>query len=84
MLDGRLHTFITVRGDEAMDAARAAERSISTGSYLGPLHGVPLGIKDNIAVGGWPTTNASPQMTDFVTDYDATVVTRLRQAGRSS
>jgi len=80
-LDGRLHSFITVRGEEAMDAARSAERSIVAGNYLGPLHGVPLGIKDNIAVAGWPTTNASQLMCDFITDYDATVVSRLRAAG---
>jgi len=80
-LDDRLHAFITVRGEQAMEAARAAESDIAAGRYRGPLHGVPLGIKDNIAVGGWPTTNASALMTDFVTDYDATVVARLRKAG---
>lgn len=80
-LDSRLHAFITVRPDQALDEARRAEAETSRGSYRGPLHGIPLGIKDNIAVRGWPTTNGSALMTDWVTDYDATVVARLREAG---
>jgi len=80
-LDDRLHAFVTVRHEHALAAARAAEEEIGRGGYRGPLHGVPLGIKDNIAVAGWPTTNASALMTDNITDYDATVVARLRGAG---
>ncbi len=80
-LDSRLHAFVTVGAEQALAEAEAAEAEIAAGKYRGPLHGVPLGIKDNIAVRGWPTTNASPLMTDFVTDYDAAVVERLREAG---
>jgi aspartyl-tRNA(Asn)/glutamyl-tRNA(Gln) amidotransferase subunit A len=80
-LDRRLHAFITVRPDEALAAARQAELEIGRGEYRGPLHGVPIGIKDNIAVAGWPATNGSAAMRDFVPDYDATAVTRLREAG---
>jgi aspartyl-tRNA(Asn)/glutamyl-tRNA(Gln) amidotransferase subunit A len=80
-LDARLHSFITVGADQALEAARAAESEIASGAYRGPLHGVPLGIKDNIAVAGWSTTNGSALMTDHITDYDATVVERLRGAG---
>jgi aspartyl-tRNA(Asn)/glutamyl-tRNA(Gln) amidotransferase subunit A len=80
-LDGRLRAFVTVWPEQALADARAAELAIGRGDYRGPLHGVPLSIKDNIAVAGWPTTNGSALMTDFVTDYDATVVQRLRQAG---
>ncbi len=80
-LDERLHTFITVRGEQALADAQRAESEIAQGKYRGPFHGVPMGIKDNIAVSGWPTTNASLLMTDFITDYDATVVERLRGAG---
>src|SRR5438874_6969968 len=80
-LDSRLHSFVTVKADQAMEGARAAEREIGRGGYRGPLHGLPFGIKDNIAVAGWPTTNASALMTDNVTDYDATVVARIRAAG---
>lgn len=80
-LDGRLNSFASVFLEQAMADARAAEEVIVRGSYRGPLHGIPLGIKDNIAVAGWPTTNASALMQDFVTDYDAAVVRRLREAG---
>lgn len=80
-LDKRLHAFVTVRHEQALAAARSAEEEIGRGDYRGPVHGVPLGIKDNIAVAGWPTTNASALMTDNITDYDATVVARLRGAG---
>lgn len=80
-LDERLRAFITVRPEQALAEARTAEEEIARGNYRGPLHGVPLAIKDNIAVAGWPTTNGSALMTDNVTDYDATVVQRLRGAG---
>src|SRR5438132_2341 len=72
-LDERLHAFVTVQHQHALDAARVAEEDIGRGAYRGPIHGIPLGIKDNIAVSGWPTTNASALMTDNVTEYDATV-----------
>ena len=80
-LDQRLRAFVTVRHEQAFAAAQAAEEEIGRGTYRGPWHGLPLGIKDNIAVAGWPTTNASALMTDNITDYDATVVARLRAAG---
>jgi aspartyl-tRNA(Asn)/glutamyl-tRNA(Gln) amidotransferase subunit A len=80
-LDDRLHTFITVDPTRAVAEARAAQAEIARGEYRGPLHGIPMGIKDNIAVAGWPTTNGSALMTDNVTDYDATTVVRLREAG---
>jgi aspartyl-tRNA(Asn)/glutamyl-tRNA(Gln) amidotransferase subunit A len=80
-VDDRLHTFITLDPERALAQARAAEVEIGRGEYRGPLHGIPMGVKDNIAVAGWPTTNGSALMTDNVTDYDATAVARLRQAG---
>src|SRR6266545_54407 len=80
-LDDRLHAFVTVRHEHALEAARAAEEEIGRGGYRGPVHGVPLGIKDNIAVAGWPTTNASALMRNRVTDFDATAVERFRAAG---
>jgi aspartyl-tRNA(Asn)/glutamyl-tRNA(Gln) amidotransferase subunit A len=80
-VDDRLHTFVTLDPERALDQAREAEAEIGRGEYRGPLHGVPMGIKDNIAVAGWPTTNGSALMTDLITDYDATVVAWLRQAG---
>src|SRR5438045_2689153 len=67
-VDDRLHTFITLDPERALAQARTAEAEIGRGEYRGPLHGIPLGIKDNIAVAGWPTTNGSALMTDNVTD----------------
>jgi aspartyl-tRNA(Asn)/glutamyl-tRNA(Gln) amidotransferase subunit A len=79
--DPLLRGFITVRADEALEAARPAERELLRGHVRGPLHGVPVAVKDNLAVAGWPTTNGSRLMAEHVTDYDATVVDRLRRAG---
>lgn len=79
--DPLLHSFITVFADQAMADARAAEQQITGGGYRGPLHGIPIAIKDALAVAGWPTTNGSGLWAGHVTDFDATVVTRLRSAG---
>ncbi len=80
-LDARLRSYITVFEKEAMAAARAAEDAIASGNYLGPLHGIPVAVKDNIAVAGFPTTNGSVFWEDHTTDFDAEVVIRLRRAG---
>ncbi len=76
-LDPALNSFITVRGDEALAEADALSRV----SEPGPLHGVPIGIKDVIDVAGTRTTAASKVLEHNVPTLDATVVTRLRQAG---
>ena len=80
-LEPSLNAFIRVEPQAALAAARAAEAEVGAGHYRGPLHGIPVGIKDNLAVAGWPTTNASWAMADHVTDYDAAAVERLRAAG---
>jgi aspartyl-tRNA(Asn)/glutamyl-tRNA(Gln) amidotransferase subunit A len=80
-LDPQLHAFITLRPEAALADARQAEAEIAEAHYRGPLHGIPMGIKDNISVAGWPTTNGSALMTDRITDYDAAVVERLRAGG---
>ena len=80
-LEPKLNAFITVRAEEALNGARTAEAAIVRGDWQGPLHGIPIGIKDNIAVNGWPTTCASKILANHVTTYDATVVKRLREAG---
>jgi aspartyl-tRNA(Asn)/glutamyl-tRNA(Gln) amidotransferase subunit A len=80
-LDGRLKAFITVSGDEALSAAKAAEAAVTTGRSLGPLHGVPLGLKDLYATKGVRTTGGSRILSDWVPEQDATVVTRLTDAG---
>src|SRR5262249_20758672 len=80
-LDPQLHAFIRLDADAAMDAARAAEAEITAGRARGPLHGVPVGIKDIIDVAGLPTTCHSKILLDHVEQADAGVITKLRQAG---
>ena len=77
----RLNAFWTVTADLARDQARAAETEITKGEYRGPLHGVPVGLKDLIHTRGVRTTFGSKITRDFVPDADATVVERLREAG---
>ncbi|MQF86756.1 MAG: amidase [SAR202 cluster bacterium] len=79
--DSKLNAFPVVKEEEALASARYAEAEISSGNYLGPLHGIPVGLKDNIAVQNWVTTCGSPILREHVTDYDAAVVERLRAAG---
>ncbi len=80
-LDPKLHAFIRLDADAAMDAARAAEAEIVKGRVRGPLHGVPVGIKDIIDVAGLPTTCHSKILVDNVAKADSVVVSKLREAG---
>lgn len=80
-LDSKVGAFITVAAEQAMDAARAAEEEIAHGRYRGPLHGVPVALKDTYYTRGIRTTAASPVLEDFVPDFDAAIVERLRAAG---
>jgi aspartyl-tRNA(Asn)/glutamyl-tRNA(Gln) amidotransferase subunit A len=80
-LDGSLKSFITVAADAAMAAAREAEAAVAGGRPLGPLHGVPLGLKDLYDTAGIPTTGGSKILAQRVPTADATVVRRLREAG---
>jgi len=80
-LDGKLKAFITVCGDAALEAARAAEAELVAGRAVGPLHGVPYGPKDLYNTKGVRTTGGSKILADFVPADDATVVSRLRAAG---
>ena len=79
--DGRLNSFITLLEAESMAAARAAEADIRSGSYRGPLHGIPIGLKDLYYTKGVRTTIGSKIMGDFVPDEDATVTKKLKEAG---
>jgi Asp-tRNA(Asn)/Glu-tRNA(Gln) amidotransferase A subunit family amidase len=79
--DGQLHAYITVMRDEALAAARQAEQMVLRGGDLGPLFGVPVAVKDQFWTRGILTTNGSRAYRDFVPDADATVITRLQQAG---
>lgn len=76
-----LNCYITVCAETAMRQAEALDRLLDAGTSLGPLHGVPVAIKDNMATAGIRTTAASRILADWVPDEDATVVTRLKQAG---
>ena len=80
-LNPELVAYVTVAREEALADARAAEAEIRDGRYRGPLHGIPLSIKDNIATRGIRTTAGSKVLEDCVPDHDATVVARLREAG---
>lgn len=77
----RLNAYLTVMADQALADAEAAEREIAGGRYRGPLHGIPVGVKDLFATAGVRTTAGSKILADWVPDYDATVVTQLRDAG---
>lgn len=80
-LDPQLNVFIRLDAEAAMAAAKAAEQEIAAGRPRGPLHGVPVGIKDIIDVAGLPTTCHSKILVDNIATADAVCVARLRGAG---
>lgn len=80
-VDRKLHSYLTVSADLALAQAAQAERQISRGDYRGPLHGVPIAVKDLIYTKDVRTTCASKIFADWVPDYDATVIERLYRAG---
>lgn len=80
-LDGQLHSFNSLRAEAALAEAETAERDIAAGRRLGPLHGMPIGIKDMIDVAGLPTTAQAEHRRDAVATEDAGVVAALKQAG---
>lgn len=80
-LNSQLNTFITITGDSAMSQARQAEEEIQRGQWRGPLHGIPLALKDIIDTAGVRTTAASALFKDRIPAEDAEVVRRLKDAG---
>jgi aspartyl-tRNA(Asn)/glutamyl-tRNA(Gln) amidotransferase subunit A len=80
-LDSRLRSFIRVLADDAGREARAAAAEIATGRYRGPLHGIPIGLKDIYETAGVATTGHSKVMQDHVPQADAVAVAKLRAAG---
>ena len=80
-LEPTLNSFITLVPDQAMAAARQAEQEIQAGGYRGPLHGVPLGLKDLYYARGVRNTSGSRIFDDFVPEHDCTVAARFRDAG---
>jgi amidase len=79
--DGRLHAYNLVLRDTAMAAAEAADAEMAAGTDYGPLHGIPLAVKDLCDMAGTATTCSSPVSADDVADADAAVVRKLREAG---
>ncbi len=80
-LDGKLYSYLTVTADLALQQARAAEQEIRQGAYRGPLHGIPIAVKDLCYTKGIRTTCASKILANWVPDYNATVVEKLAAAG---
>lgn len=80
-LDGDLSAFVVIDSDRALEAADAADRAIACGRDLGPLMGVPVGIKDIVDVAGLPTRCGSPAFSATPAATDATLVRRLRRSG---
>ena len=78
-LEPQLNAYNTVFADQAVAEARQAEADIGRGAYRGPLHGIPIGIKDIYECG--PTTCGSESLADYVADQDCTSVAKLKQAG---
>ena len=80
-LDSQLNSYLTVTADLALEAARAAEDQLARGDAIGPLHGVPIGIKDLQMTAGVLTTGGSLAYKDRVPDADSAVVERVKAAG---
>ena len=80
-VDGQLNSYITVCREEARAAAREAEGEIAAGRYRGPLHGVPVAVKDQLDSKGIRTTGGSTILADHIPDRDATVIAKLKEAG---
>ena len=81
LLNDEIRAYLTVTGEQARGAARDAEKEIAAGRYRGPLHGVPVAVKDQVYTEGIRTTIGTPVFDDFVPEYDATVMARLKDAG---
>ncbi|WP_312437653.1 amidase [Achromobacter sp.] len=80
-LDGWLHAYVAVYADEALAAARAADLQLDQGIWLGPLHGVPIALKDLIDIAGQPTTIGSPIHANTIASHTAELVQQLQRAG---
>jgi amidase len=76
-----VNAVVTLDTDRAMETARAADEMTARGESLGPLHGLPVTVKDAIEVGGVRSTGGSNALSDHLPDVDAPAVARLRQAG---
>lgn len=80
-LNPKLNAFLTVTGDAALEAARKCDEELARGRDRGPLHGIPVALKDNFYTKGVRTTDGSKLFRDFVPDFDSGVTEKLRDAG---
>ena len=80
-VDGQLHSYRTVLADRALEQARMAGEEIAAGDYRGPLHGVPIAVKDLVFTAGIPTYCGSTLLDGWLPEIDATVMQRLDGAG---
>ncbi|PKB73302.1 MAG: amidase [SAR202 cluster bacterium Io17-Chloro-G7] len=80
-LDSRLKSFATVMAEHALSSAKAAEQAIGQGRYLGPLHGVPVAVKDLCFTKNVPTMAGARVLREHIPDFDATVIAKLLAAG---
>ena len=80
-LEPSLHAWVTIDREEVLGAAHRRDQQAAEGGVLGPLHGVPIGLKDIYYTMGMKTTACSKVLADFVPGFDATSVVRLKQAG---
>ena len=80
-LQPSLNSFITILHEQARSQAKEQEAALMRGEYRGPLHGIPIGIKDNLDTAGIRTTVGSKALADQVPSEDALVVTKCKEYG---
>jgi aspartyl-tRNA(Asn)/glutamyl-tRNA(Gln) amidotransferase subunit A len=80
-LDFKYNSYLTVCREQALQEAREAEAAIAQGKYLGPMHGIPVAVKDQVWTKGIRSTGGSRFLADFIPDEDSTVITNLKRAG---
>jgi aspartyl-tRNA(Asn)/glutamyl-tRNA(Gln) amidotransferase subunit A len=81
MTEAQIHAYLTIDHEGARAAAARADEDLAKGTDHGPLHGIPIALKDNMSTRGVETTASSQILAGYVPPYDATVVTKLREAG---
>ena len=80
-VNGSINAVVIVMAEQALNAAKTADRAVADGADLGPFHGVPFTVKENIDVAGTPTTQGFKALTNAYPSRDAPIVERLKAAG---
>lgn len=81
LYDGEINAYIAVQKEQALEAAAQAEQEIQSGNYRGALHGIPMALKDILYFKDEKATMGSSIHSEFVADFDATVVSKLKMSG---